>query len=414
MNLRSRSKSIRTRRQHMMNGLPNSPRTSSGKTRSSDSGFLDHSSKIIQKIKAEKPQQQNNHLKSSKSSKSSPKKGKSPKSSPSKDLSCDTSKAEISFKAGKGSSKSNKSSRSSKNAKVEEMAISPIHERTRSATSSRSPSRNMKTRGMRDKDSSESRSFIEVSEGPVKEEVTYLGKRHRSPVSSSKNSKRPDKSKINPPFTVTRDVPIEDLHKLPPKPEYMPLKFIRQTSTKQVSVNQHPLTKGPYKSQKIVPQELIPSLTVRRAPALPNDLVSSMNYLLKENIDTLKRVHAKEEAMANEQTVDSVLALALVQTGTHNALKKVLKWVMKNCRPEMKKKVEKRLGLKLKKKTIAQFENEAPPDLPSLPQKKGPKEANPQPPEEAFDETAFYPNLMVNRSLQQIEKIALEEMLDAS
>lgn len=75
--------------------------------------------------------------------------------------------------------------------------------------------------------------------------------------------------------------------------------------------------------------------------------------------------------------------------------RKIVKWAMKNCRPDMVKLVETKLNYKLKRKTRTLFEEEAPPELPVIaksvfvPKRKVYAEID----------SSLFPNLMINRAL---------------
>ena len=137
----------------------------------------------------------------------------------------------------------------------------------------------------------------------------------------------------------------------------------------------------------------------------PNELVNSLLDALNKNLEETKKLHSFMDQNKEKESLDSVLAKAVLETGSRNTLKKILKWTMKNCRPEMTKKVEKKLGLRLKKKTLAEFENEQPPELKPInkptAQASKVKSSIQKVSEDDLEE---YPNLMINRALLDIGK----------
>ena len=128
----------------------------------------------------------------------------------------------------------------------------------------------------------------------------------------------------------------------------------------------------------------------------PTELLNQVCELLKANTEVTKQSIKDYRDLKDHETVDAIITRGVIASKNKIVFRKIVKWTMKNCRPDMVKKVEEKLGYKLKKKTKTLFEQEAAPELPEIttkillePKKRVYEEIDP----------SLFPNLMVNRYL---------------
>ena len=151
---------------------------------------------------------------------------------------------------------------------------------------------------------------------------------------------------------------------------------------------------------------LLPLCVLQREPE-PREDLDQLTHLLKDATDHIKVMTEAIRQKDEYDCIESVLARGLLATNNKPIFKKVLRWTMKNCREDMVKKIEKKLGLKLKKKTRAELENFEPESLPVL-QKPSLKAMIKNDDDDDIDENLF-PNLMVNRVLMRMNQQAEEK-----
>lgn len=150
---------------------------------------------------------------------------------------------------------------------------------------------------------------------------------------------------------------------------------------------------------------LLPLCVLQREPE-PKLELEELTELLKIATEQIKGLTDTIKQKEDLDCIESVLARGLLATNNKPIFKKVLRWTMKNCREDMVKKIEKKLGLKLKKKTREEMENFVP-ELPAI-NKSVQKAAAKKAEDEDVDETLF-PNLMVNRVLMRMAAQAEEK-----
>lgn len=158
-----------------------------------------------------------------------------------------------------------------------------------------------------------------------------------------------------------------------------------------------------------------PLCVIQRLPE-PHDQIDELTRLLVSAITEIKTLQEAVKEKRDTEAIESVLARGLMATNNKPIFKKVLRWTMKNCRTEMVKKIEKKLGLKLKRKTRAQLENEVPEEMPAIPKPSQIKKPTFKKPEDDEVNEALFPNLMVNRVLLGLSKAdgndSIEEAAD--
>lgn len=141
----------------------------------------------------------------------------------------------------------------------------------------------------------------------------------------------------------------------------------------------------------------------------PHLLLEELSRLLVSAISEIKSLQEILREKEEEESIEAVLIRGLMATNNRQTFKRILVWTMKNCRKDMIKKIEKKLGLKLKKKTRAQLENEGPEDLPALPKLPQQKKIGIRRPEEEEIDEGKYPNLMINRTLHGLSRIESDQ-----
>ena len=215
-----------------------------------------------------------------------------------------------------------------------------------------------------------------------------------------------------PPFTVVRPISINQLRlrrreeknlRSEKLPMLVPIKP-KQEERGEEQLGKRRLEKVTTTTRIHLSANAIQPLCVLQKAPAPDDLVSGLVDSLRLNLEKTARLQELFEELRAKQTVESVITKALLETGSHSTLKKVLKWSMKNCLPELIPRVEKQLGLRLKKKTRQEFENELPPELKPVPKAQPPVNPKPKPPPQNPEEKPAedYPNLMVNRALLMV------------
>lgn len=188
------------------------------------------------------------------------------------------------------------------------------------------------------------------------------------------------KQKIISPYLVKRSPKQKEVEPVP-----VPLKIGIRRRTKRHRSPVYPPG----------PRTLLPLCVLQQTPE-PHKEIEDLNQLLKNATIQIKQLTESINQKEENDSIESVLAKGLLATNNKPIFKKVLRWTIKNCRPDMVKKIEKKLGLKLKKKTREEFENSPADALPlmSKPVLKPVKKIEIEEPD--FES---FPNLMVNRAL---------------
>ena len=222
---------------------------------------------------------------------------------------------------------------------------------TRNRSRSKSRRNGNSSRGLKNKDESR-KSPVKVSSS-VRRRSNSVKKEKAAPafleVRTSKGKLLGACESIKyPPFTVTRA----------PKSSGRRIDLARKQREKGEKFDKGENTQLNPMLRLKGPLTTVPLCVLQSAPA-PNELLDSLKELMNLNIQEVKLMLETMKKKEEQQTIEAVISKATIQTGNHNTFKKILKWTMRNCKAELVKRVEKTLGVKLKRKTREQLETDA-------------------------------------------------------